>query len=60
MPNYDPKIVKKNIKLAFEFYCKQQMAIGVNNTFDYLDHQKSTMNIGGFLIFAQYCSILGR
>ena len=32
------KLVKKNAKILFDFYCKEQMSIGVNNTFDRLEY----------------------
>lgn len=56
----DEKLIKKNAKALFEFYCKQQIHLGVNNTFDYINHEMTTMNIGGCLIFANGVNLLNE
>jgi nucleoid-associated protein YejK len=48
-----PEMIKKNAKIAFDLYCKNQMELGGNKTFDRLSEEASTMTIGKLLVYAK-------
>lgn len=56
--NSNADLVKKNAKLAFLSFCKNQMELGGKKTFDILSEEANTMTIGKFLVYAKAYNIL--
>jgi len=49
----NPDIIKKNAKIVYLNFCRHQMELGGQKTFDRLNEEASTMSIGKFLTYAK-------
>lgn len=58
--SFNPEIIKKNAKLAFFSFCKNQMELGGHRTFDNLEEDASTMTIGKLLVYAKAYNMLNE
>jgi hypothetical protein len=49
----------KNISEIFSFYCKQQLTLGRNSTFDRMNHEGNILTLGKFFLIAREFDIVG-
>jgi hypothetical protein len=56
--NSNNDLVKKNARLAFLSFCKNQMELGGKKTFDILSSEANTMTIGKLQVYAKAYNIL--
>ena len=52
-------LLKKNAKMAFLSFCKNQMELGGIRTFDLIEEEASTMTIGKLLVYSKAYDVLG-
>ena len=52
-PEIDPLVIKKNTKIVFEYYCKQQMALAPNLSFDRIGRESTHLNMSKFIMMAR-------
>lgn len=51
--DFDPMVIKKNSKVIFDFYCKQQMSLAKNLSFERIERESTMLTMNNLLIMAQ-------
>ena len=46
-------VIKKNTKVVFEYYCKQQMSLAPNLSFDQIERESHYLNMSKFIMMAR-------
>lgn len=58
--NPHSELIKKNARLAYLSFCKNQMELGGKRTFDNLEEEANTMTIGKLLVYAKAYQLLNQ
>lgn len=55
---YDPQLIRKNTKILFDYYCKQQMCLSPNLSFERIERESGRLTIGKLLMMARLMNML--